>query len=106
METPTQRRLWYALAITGSGAAAFDAWSTRRAISQHYGVEANPMLRPFSHSNAMYAATQVSPLVMDFVGKRMMTSHHQWMRSMWWLPQTAGTSMSLYAGVHNTRLAH
>jgi hypothetical protein len=104
METPTQRRLWYTLAITGSGAAAFDAWSTRRAISGGYGVEANPMLRPFSHSNAMYAATQVSPLVMDFIGRRMMTSHHQWMRNLWWVPQSAGTSMSLYAGVHNTRL--
>ncbi len=104
METPAQRRLWYSLAITGSGAAAFDAWSTRRAISGNYGVEANPMLRPFSHSNAMYAATQVSPLVMDFIGKRMMTSHHQWMRNLWWVPQSAGTSMSLYAGVHNTRL--
>jgi hypothetical protein len=104
METPTQRKMWYALSITGSGAAAFDAWSTRRAISGGYGVEGNPMLRPFSHSNAMYAATQVSPLVMDFIGKRMMTSRHGWMRSMWWLPQSAGTSMSLYAGVHNTRL--
>ena len=103
-ETPTQRKLWYTLAATGSGAAAFDAWSTRRAISGGYGVEGNPMLRPFSHSNAMYAATQVSPLVMDFIGKRMMTSHHEWMRKMWWVPQTAGTSMSLYAGVHNTRL--
>jgi hypothetical protein len=104
METPTQRRLWYTLAITGSGAAVFDAWSTRRAISGGYGVEANPTLRPFSHSNAMYAATEVSPLVMDFIGKRMMTSHHQWMRNLWWVPQSAGTSMSLYAGVHNTRL--
>jgi hypothetical protein len=104
VETPTQRKLWYALSISGSGAAAFDAWSTRRAISSGYGVEGNPLLRPFSHSNAMYAATQVSPLVMDYIGKRMMTSRHQWMRNLWWLPQSAGTSMSLFAGVHNTRL--
>jgi hypothetical protein len=104
VETRTQRTMWYALAISGSGAAAFDAWSTRRAISGGYGVEANPMLRPFSHSNAMYAATQVSPLVMDLIGRRMMTSHHQWMRNLWWVPQSAGTSRSLYAGVHNTRL--
>ncbi|HEY1924958.1 MAG TPA: hypothetical protein VGG58_06875 [Candidatus Acidoferrum sp.] len=103
-ETPTQRKLWYTLAFTGSSAAVFDAWSTRRAISGAYGVEGNPMLRPFSHSNAMYAATQVSPLVMDFIGKRMMTSRHHWMRSLWWLPQSAGTSVSVYAGVHNTRL--
>jgi len=103
-ETVTQRRLWYALSISGSGAAAFDAWSTRRAISGGYGTEANPLLRPFAHSGAMYAATQVSPLVMDFVGKRMMISQHKWVRKMWWLPQSAGTSFSLYAGVHNTRL--
>lgn len=103
-ETPTQRKLWYALAVTSSSAAVFDAWSTRRAISGGYGVEGNPMLRPFSHSKAMYAATQVSPLVMDFIGKRMMTSRHPWMRSLWWLPQSAGTSMSVYAGVHNTHL--
>ena len=103
-ETPMQRKLWYTLSITGSSAAVFDAWSTRRAISRGYGVEGNPLLRPFSHSNAMYAATQVSPLVMDFIGKRMMTSHHQWMRNLWWVPQSAGTSMSIYAGVHNTRM--
>ena len=99
-----QRKLWYALTISGSTAAAFDAWSTRRAISEAYGTEGNPLLRPFSHSNAMYAATQVSPLVMDFIGKRMMTSQHKWMRNMWWLPQSAGTSVSLYAGVHNVRM--
>jgi hypothetical protein len=104
VETPMQRKLWYTLSITGSSAAVFDAWSTRRAISGGYGVEGNPLLRPFSHSNAMYAATQVSPLVMDFIGKRMMTSHHQWMRNLWWVPQSAGTSMSIYAGVHNTRM--
>ena len=104
VETPMQRKLWYTLSITGSSAAVFDAWSTRRAITSGYGVEGNPMLRPFSHSSAMYAATQVSPLVMDFIGKRMMTSHHQWMRNLWWVPQSAGTSMSIYAGVHNTRM--
>jgi len=103
-ERPVQRRLWYALSITSSGAAVFDAWSTRRAISQGYGTEGNPLLRPFSHSGAIYAATQASPLLMDYIGKRMMVSQHKWMRSMWWLPQSAGSGFSLYAGVHNTRL--
>jgi hypothetical protein len=103
-ETATQRKLWYALSFTGSGAAAFDAWSTRRAISQGYGVEANPMLKPFAHSGMLYAATQVSPLVMDYLGKRMMGSQHRLLRKMWWLPQAAGSSVSLFAGVHNTRL--
>jgi len=99
-----QRRLWYALAVTGHGAAVFDAWSTRRAISEGYGTEGNPLLRPFSHSGAMYVATQVSPAVMDFVGKRMMVSRHPLIRRMWWVPQLAGSGASLAAGVHNTRL--
>ncbi|HXE34095.1 MAG TPA: hypothetical protein VN087_09300, partial [Verrucomicrobiae bacterium] len=76
-------------------------WSTRRAVSSGYGVESNPFLRPFSHSGAMYAATQVSPLVMDFIGRRMMTSRYPMLRKMWWLPQTAGTGMSVFSGVHN-----
>jgi hypothetical protein len=103
-ETAMQRKVWYALAISGSGAAAFDAWSTRRAISQGYGTEGNPLLRPFSHNGSMYVATQASPLLMDFLGKRMMVSQRKWVRKMWWLPQSAGTGISLYAGVHNTRL--
>jgi hypothetical protein len=100
-ETARQRKLWYGLVIAGHSAAAFDAWSTRRAISGGYGTEANPLLRPFANSGALYAATQVSPAVMDFLGKRMMTSRHPWVRRMWWVPQTAGFGFSVAAGVHN-----
>jgi hypothetical protein len=96
-----QKKLWYTLIFASSGAAAFDAWSTRRAVSGGYGTESNPMLRPFSHSNAIYAATQVSPLVLDFIGRKMMTSREPLLRKMWWLPQSAGTGMSVFAGVHN-----
>jgi hypothetical protein len=49
----------------------------------------------------MYVATQVSPVLMDYLGKRMMFSQHRWVRKMWWLPQAAGTGVSLTAGVHN-----
>lgn len=100
-ETRAQRATWYSLMLVGHSAAAFDAWSTRRAVSQHYGTESNMLLRPFSHSGAMYAATQVSPAFMDFLGKRMMTSQNRWVRRMWWLPQAAGSGFSAYAGVHN-----
>jgi hypothetical protein len=100
-ETRQQKKLWYTLTFAGHGAAAFDAWSTRRAISGNYGTESNPLLRPFVHNNSLYVATQVSPAFMDYLGRRMMVSQHRWMRKMWWLPQTAGTGMSLAAGVHN-----
>jgi hypothetical protein len=103
-ESPEQRKLWYALTFAGSSAAVFDAWSTRRAITEGYGYEGNPLLRPFSHSGALYAATQVSPLVMDFIGKRMMVSRFGLVRKLWWLPQATGMGVSVAAGVHNVRL--
>src|SRR5215471_16541721 len=105
-ETRTQRRVWYTLMLAGHGGAAFDAWSTRRAVSQGNGTEANPLLRPFANSGAMYAATQLSPLLMDFLGKRMITNRHRWVRRVWWLPQAAGMGMSVGAGVHNLGVAH
>jgi len=103
--SPAQRRTWYALSVVGSGAATFDAWSTRRAISQGYGREMNPTLRPFANSAGLYAAIQASPLLMDFVGRRMMTSRYRMVRKMWWLPQSASATVSFASGVHNVRLA-
>lgn len=100
-ETHAQRVAWYTLAVTGHGAAAFDAYSTRLALSGGYGTEGNPLLRPFAHSSALYAATQVSPAVMDLLGKRMMVSDHRWMRRIWWVPQVAGSGFSIGAGMHN-----
>jgi hypothetical protein len=105
-ETPRQRKMWYGLAIAGHSAAAFDAWSTHRAVVGGYGQEANPFLRPFANSNAIYAATQVSPAVMDFIGKRMMTSQHGLIRKMWWLPQAAGAGFSFAAAAHNVSVVH
>ena len=102
--TPRQQKLWYTFMAVGHSAAAFDAYSTRRALSQNYGTEGNPMLRPFAHSNAIYAATQVSPAVMDYVGRRMMTSSHPTLRKFWWVPQVAGAGFSFGAGMHNYAL--
>ncbi|GAC1624513.1 MAG: hypothetical protein PVS2B2_16710 [Candidatus Acidiferrum sp.] len=100
-ETPKEKKIWYALGFAGHSAAAFDAWTTRRAISSGYGTEANPLLRPFANSNAIYAATQLTPLLMDYLAQRMMFSRRNWVRRMWWVPQAAGASISLGAGIHN-----
>jgi hypothetical protein len=104
VETPTQKVAWIGLAAVGHGAAGFDAYSTRKAISGGYGTESNPLLRPFAHSNALYVATQVSPAVMDYLGHKMMTNRRPWVRKMWWVPQTAGAGFSLSAGAHNMSL--
>jgi|SRR5579859_2703122 len=101
-----EKREWFTLVAVSSGAAVFDAWSTRRAVSGGFGTEANPLLKPFAHSNAMYAATQVSPLVMDFLARKMMTSRHNLVRKMWWLPQVAGTNVSVSSAIHNVSIVH
>jgi hypothetical protein len=105
-ETPNQKRLWYGLMAAGHAGAAFDAWTTRRALSGNWGTEADPMMRPFAHSNAIYVATQVGPTLMDFIGKRAMTSSRPWVRRLWWLPQSVGATMSFQAGIHNVGVVH
>jgi hypothetical protein len=103
-EAPRQKVAWIGLSVAGHGAAAFDAYATRQAISGGYGTEANPLLRPFAHSGALYAATQVSPTVMDYLGHKMMTNRRTWVRKIWWVPQAAGAGFSIAAGAHNLGL--
>ena len=100
-ETPRKRKIWYSLIAAGHSVAVLDAWTTRRAISRGYGVEGDPVQRPFANSGAVYASTQVCPLLMDYIGYRMMRSSHSWMRKTWWIPQAAAASVSTGASIHN-----
>ena len=95
------QRLWMGLGIASHSAATFDAWSTRHAITTAGGQELNPMLKPFAGNASIYAAIQVGPALMDYVGKKMMYSRHSWVRRMWWVPQTASFASSLFCGAHN-----
>jgi hypothetical protein len=101
-----QKKIWYGLVAAGHAGAAFDAWSTRRALSGNWGTEADPLMRPFAHSGTIYVATQVAPLLMDFIGRRAMSSERPWVRKMWWVPQSVGASMSFRAGIHNVGVVH
>ena len=96
---------WLALSITQHGAATFDAWTTRRAVSQGH-QEMNPILRPFAGNASIYAAIQVGPSIFDYVGRRMQRSDKRWARQIWWLPQSLGTAASLFAGAHNLAVSH
>jgi hypothetical protein len=99
-----QKKIWLGLSVLQSSAATFDAWTTRRVIASGKGEERNPLLRPFARNSSLYAAIQVSPLVLDYVGRRMLTSRHGWMRKTWWIPQALGTGMSLASGISNLRV--
>src|SRR2546421_4850796 len=87
-ETPRQRKIWYGLALAGHSGAAFDAWTTHRAVAGGYGQEANPFLRPFAHSNGIYAATHVRPEAMGYFGKCLLVNQPGRARKTSTLPQT------------------
>jgi len=104
-ETAPSRRKWIALSIVQHGAAAFDAYSTRQAISSG-AHEDDPFLRPFAQSPAMYAAIQGGPVVLDFAARKMERSPNPLLRRAWWLPQSASTALFLFSGTHNLRGVH
>lgn len=98
------RRAWIALSFVQHGAATFDAYSTRQAIS-HGAVEDDPMMRPFAHSPAMYAAMQVGPVMLDVLARHMQRSNNNFLRHIWWLPQSVSTAGFVISGVHNLHVA-
>jgi len=104
VEVPS-RKTWLALAFVEHGAATFDAYSTRQAISKG-AVEDDPLMRPFAHSDAMYAAAQVTPFLFDYLARRMQRSDNMTFRRFWWLPQSVSTGVSVFAGVHNLHVAN
>jgi len=105
VERLPSRRIWLALSAAQHGAAVFDAYTTRQAVANG-AVEQNPLLRPFASSPAIYGATQVAPLILDYAARRMQLSHHSLIRRMWWLPQSTGAAVSIFAGVHNMGIAN
>ena len=98
------RREWLALALLQHGAAAFDAYSTRQAVG-HGAVEDNPLLRPFASSGAIYAATQLTPVLLDLAAYHMQRSEYSLLRRFWWMPQTLSAGLSIFSGVHNLHVA-
>jgi hypothetical protein len=99
------KRVWLALAFAEHGAAAFDAYSTRVSVA-HGNVEEDPLMKPFAHSAAIYAATQVTPFLMDIVARHMQRSENPFLRRVWWMPQSMEMGLSIFAGVHNLRIAN
>lgn len=104
VESMPSRRNWIVLAALQHSAAAFDAYSTRDAISNG-AVERDPLLRPFAGSSGIYAAIQVVPVALDYTARKMQRSGNGFIRRMWWVPQSASTAGFLFSGAHNLRVA-
>jgi hypothetical protein len=97
-------KMWFVLGAVEHGAATFDAWSTRRNIEEGTMHEADPIMRPFANSNAMYAAVQVAPVLFDLLSKQMLHNSHSWVRKSWWVPQSASTVASILSGARNVAI--
>lgn len=100
IETTPPRKSWLILAIAQHGAAAFDAYTTREAVSAG-AHEDDPFIRPFANSPAIYVVSQVGPTILDYAARRMQRSQHAFLRHSWWLPQSASTALFTFSGVHN-----
>ena len=99
-ESAPARRNWLMLSVVEHSAATFDAYSTRQAVSRG-ALEQDPLMRPFAHSPAIYAAIQVGPVLFDLLARHMQRSDYNFERRTWWVPQTASTGIAIFAGVHN-----
>jgi hypothetical protein len=105
--TFAQPKWWFVLGAAEHSSATFDAWSTRRALSAGR-VEADPIMRPFAGSPAIYGAVQVIPVGLDYLARRLQRSSG-WTRHFWWAPQSIATATSLFSGSYNvvhTNVAH
>ncbi len=100
-ENRRREMMWKGLTVATSGAAMFDAISTRHAITTYGAVELNPLLKPFAGNSSLFAAIQVAPALLDFAGKKMMYSRHTWLRRTWFVPQGASFVSSILCGAHN-----
>jgi len=105
VESLPSRRKWLMLAIAEHGAAAFDAYATRDAVS-HGAHEDDPFLRPVANSNAIYAVSQIGPLLLDYASHKMQRSENNFERHAWWVPQSLATAVYLVSGVHDLHVAH
>jgi hypothetical protein len=95
----SHHRLWFALTTAEHSAAGYDAWSTRYALSNGR-VEADPLMRPFAGSAAIYPAIQLIPFGLDFLAHRLERSSG-WTHHVWWVPQSLATVTFLFSGSYN-----
>jgi hypothetical protein len=98
------RKCWIALSLLQHGAASFDAYSTRDAISKG-AVEDDIFMRPFAHSPAIYAAIQVGPVMLDILARHMQHSEYIYLRRTWWIPQSVATFGFIFSGFHNLNVS-
>lgn len=92
-------KAWFLLGMAEHSSATYDAWSTRRALDAGR-VEADPIMRPFAGSPAIYGAIQVIPIGLDYLARRLQRNSN-WTHHIWWAPQSIATATYLFSGSYN-----
>lgn len=95
----THRKSWIILSAVEHSAAGFDAWSTRYALSNGR-VEADPLMRPFAGSAAIYGSIQAIPIGLDYIAHRFQRSSG-WTHRIWWAPQAIASATFLFSASYN-----
>jgi len=95
------------LAAGQSAALLYDGVTTRQFLNRGY-VEIDPFARVFIGRKPTWG--RMAPMGMVqvaaemWLAERMKTSRNRWVRRLWWLPQTIGTSANSASIENNLRL--
>jgi hypothetical protein len=91
-----------ALFAVGETFSMLDAYTTRQGINLPRVHESDPLVRPFVHSHGLYVVQTAEIGALAFVGWKMHHSRSRFLRSTWWIPQTAQIGANL-EGWHMNR---
>ena len=104
---PTRRReivQHAALFAAGETFSMLDAYTTRQGINLPRVHESDPIFRPFVHSDGLYAVQSAEIGALAWVGWNMHHSHSKFLRTTWFIPQTAQIGANLTGWHMNRRL--
>lgn len=93
-----------ALFAVGETFSMVDAYTTRQGINLPGVHESDPIFRPFVHSDGLYAVQSAEIGALAWVGWKMHHNRSKFLRSTWWIPQTAQIGANLEGWRMNRRL--
>lgn len=93
-----------ALFALGETFSMLDAYTTRQGITLPRVHESDPIFRPFVYSDGLYAVQSAEIGALAFLGWKMHHSRSRFLRTTWWIPQTAQIGANLTGWHMNRRL--
>ena len=100
----TERRLWAALMAASLGSAAADVHCTIQILHEG-GYETDPLARPLTNlpTPAYATLSMMGAAGVDWLGLKLQSSHHVWIRRFWWVPQALQIQSNIVGAAHCAR---